>query len=152
MKDGDFVRRTYRSTLWVTAFVLFVLASYGQFWALMPVAAGVALALALLRTLEVLVRGVFTPEKARAAWRRERKGEKQGGPKGALVAVALVKYPLVALLLWAATRFWQERELRAFVGGFILVQAVIALRGVGGCFVNRRGDETNEGTNRGEGE
>ena len=136
-EDGDFVRRTYRSALWVSAFVLFVLASYGQFWALLPVAAGMGLGLALLRTLEWLVRGLFTPERAREA---RRNAAKKGGPKGALVMAALVKYPLVALVLWAVTRFWDPREILAFVGGFVLLQAVIVLRGVGSYLVERMKD------------
>ena len=135
---GDFVRRTYRSTVFVALFVLFVLASYDQFWALLPVTAGVALGLGLLRALEWSVREAFTPERARAARQQQQQNRgRKFGPKAALAAAALVKYPLVALLLWAATRFWNEHEVMASAGGFVLVQTVIALRGMGRFVVDR---------------
>lgn len=133
---GDFVRRTYKTTAVVAAFVLFVLASYNQFWALAPVAGGVLLGLALLRVLEWGVRRAFTPERAREA----RRGTGLGKPKAALVVAALVKYPVVAGLLWTVTRFWSAREVMAFAGGFVLVQTVIALRGMGRFLVERLAD------------
>ena len=135
--DSGFIRRTYRSTAFVTGFVLFALASYGQFWALLPVAGGVALGLVLLWTLEALVRGVFTPERASAA-----RTKRSANPGRALLGAALFKYPLVGLVLWAAARYWNQREVMAFMGGFILVQAVIALRGVGRYMVERREDRS----------
>ncbi len=138
-KNGaDFVARTYRMTIFVAAFVLFVLASYNQFWALAPVACGVLLGLMLLRVLEWGVRRAFTPERAREA--RRARGARLGKPKAALVVAALVKYPVVAGLLWAVTRFWSAREVMAFAGGFVLVQSVIALRGMGRFLVERLAD------------
>ena len=46
---------------------------------------------------------------------------------------ALIKYPLVGLLIWAIVRAWGQDAARmiAFVGGFVLLQVVIALRAVG---------------------
>jgi len=142
--DGaDFLTRTYRVTLFVAAFVLFVLASYNQFWALVPVGGGVLLGLVLLRALEQTVRGVFTPERAREARRSKRLPKS----KAALIVGALVKYPLVAGLLWAVTRVWGEREVMAFAGGFVLVHMVIALRGMGRFLVDRLA-ETNTKSSR----
>jgi hypothetical protein len=132
-QETDFVTRTYRVTLFVAVFVLFVLASYNQFWALAPVGGGVLLGLVLLRALEWAVRGVFTPERAREARRSKRLPK----PKSTLIVAALVKYPLVAALLWAVTRVGDERTVVAFAGGFVLVQTVIALRGMGRFLVER---------------
>lgn len=133
--SANFVRRTYRSTIFVALFVVFVLASYGQFWALLPVAGGVLLGLVLLRALEWSIRGAFTPERARDA---KRSGKAR--PKAALIGAALIKYPVVAGLIFLATRFWNEREIMAFAGGFILLQLVIALRGMGQFVVDRLND------------
>jgi hypothetical protein len=108
-----------------------MLASYGQFWALAPALAGAALALVLLRGMERFVRGVFTPERAA--------GPKNSGGRGsrrALLLFALVKYPLVALLIWAAVRFWDGAQVMALAGGFVLIHAVIGLRAMGRYLVD----------------
>ena len=134
--DTEFVGRTYRSAGFVTGFVLFVLASYGQFAVMAPFAAGALLGAVLLYVMDRMVRALFTPERARAV-----KKTRKGGPERALLGLALVKYPLVALLIWAVTRFWSQQEVLAFAGGFILFHTVIGLRGVGHYFVERL-DET----------
>lgn len=131
---ADFVARTYRVTIFVAVFVLFVLASYNQFWALVPAGGGALLGLVLLRALEWAVRGVFTPERAREA---RRGGKRLSRPKATLIVGALVKYPLVAGMLWVVTRVWDERAVMAFAGGFVLVHTVISLRGMGRFLVDR---------------
>lgn len=140
--ETEFIARTYRSAAFVTGFVLFVLASYGQFWALLPVAAGAALGMVLLRFLEVTVRRTFTRERAADA----RKNRKGSGPGRALLGFALVKYPLVALLIWAVVRVWDAREVMAFTAGFILLQMVIGLRAMGRYMV----DQMNESAAKAE--
>ena len=130
--DTEFVRRTYRSAACVTGFVLFMLASYGQFWAVVPFAGGVLLGGVLLYAMDRMVRALFTPARARVV-----KKTRKGGPERALLGFALVKYPLVALLIWAVTRFWSQPEVMAFAGGFILFHTVIGLRGVGRFLVDR---------------
>jgi uncharacterized membrane protein YqjE len=136
--DEGFVRRTYRSAAWVTAFVLFVLGSYGQFWALLPVLSGALFGTALLYGMEVFVRRTFTAGRAGDA---KKKGS-PAGPGGALLGFALVKYPLVALLIWAVVRIWDLRHVMAFTGGFILIQAVIALRGAGRYLVDHMNENS----------
>ena len=139
--DEGFVRRTYRSVAFVTAFVLFVLASYGQFWALLPTLAGALFGALLLYGMEVFVRGTFTPERAQEA----RKRPTAKGPRRALLGLALVKYPLIALALWAATRAWGEREIVAFAGGFTLIPVVIGLRGAGRLLTDRENKDASRG-------
>ena len=132
MEEG-FVRRTYRSAAIVTAFVLFTLASYGQFWALLPVFAGAALGVALLFLMELFVMRLFTPERAQQA----KKKAPAKGTNRAIIGFALVKYPLVAFLIWTAVHFWETRQVMAFAGGFILLHIVIALRAIGKSLVDK---------------
>lgn len=132
--DEGFIRRTYRSVAYVTAFTLFVLASYGQFWALAPVLAGVLLGTGLLRAWEVFVRRAFTPERAAEA----RENPKRRSAGRTILGFALVKYPLVALVLWAAARFWEQRQVMAFAGGVTLIYGVIALRAAGRALVDQQ--------------
>lgn len=131
--DEGFVQRTYRSAAFVTTFVLFTLAAYAQFWALGPVLAGAALGLGLLYTMDWFVRRTFTVERMEATKKKGR----GAGPGRALLALALVKYPLVGLALWLTVRFWDLHRVMAFAGGFALIQTVIGLRGVGRYVVDR---------------
>lgn len=138
--DIGFVRRTYRSALFVAGFLLFLLASFGQFWALLPVFAGSLLGIGLLYGMEWFVRRTFTADRAakvRPYAKDAKKNLKTSGAGRALFAFALVKYPLVAVLLWVLTRTGTTRDVLAFTGGFILIQFVIALRGIG-CYLTKR--------------
>lgn len=134
-----YVFKTLRSVAFVTAFIVFALASYGQWWAIGPFLGGVALGSGLLFGMDHFIRSAFTPEKAREA---KRTGKNASG--SALVIFTLVKYPLVALLLWAATRIWDLQQLMVFAGGFMLIQAVIALRAVGGHLTGRSSSSSND--------
>ena len=121
-----FLRRIYRGVVVVTGFVLFTLASYRQFWAMPPLLAGAALGLLLLYTFEVFVRRVFTPRRA-----AEAKNNERAGAGRALLGIGLVKYPLVMAVLWAVVRFWDHRQIAAFVGGFLIIQFVIVCLAIG---------------------
>jgi hypothetical protein len=122
-----YIIKTLRSMAVVTAFVLFLLVSYGQWWAIAPVLAGAALAVVLLAGLDGFVRWLFTPERLRGRFAAGKAGA--GGMP--LLAFAAVKYPLVALLLWGLVRAWDIKRLMAFVGGFILLHLVIVSRALG---------------------
>ena len=127
--ERGYVFRTLRSTAYVTVFVILMLAAYGQTRLIAPFVVGVGLASVLLWGLTLFVRGVFTPNRNLSVEEKKKRDKR----KAALVAFALVKYPLVGLLIWAIVRAWGADTARmiAFVGGFILLQAVIALRAVG---------------------
>ena len=148
----NWVPATLKSAAVVTVFVLFMLASYGQMWSLLPVIGGALLAAGLLGVMDWFIRRAFTPERAWAAkrklqqknaeMRRDRlKSSQEGGvsekktrgsAEGAtLLLFALIKYPLVAVLIWALTRALDLRAIMAFTGGFVLIHLVIALRAVG---------------------
>ncbi len=126
--DGKgYVLKTLRSTAVVAVLVALTLASYGLNALIAPFMSGVLLGAVLLWGLDKFVRGVFAPEKVRA--------RKKSGTDGrwALLAFALIKYPLVGVLLWLVVRAWGHETARimAFAGGFILLQVIIALRAVG---------------------
>ena len=125
--NENYVLRTLRSTAIVALIVALTLASYGHAALIAPFSVGVLLAGGLLWGLEKFVRGVFAPEKVRAQKKAGRDG------RGGLLLFALIKYPLVGVLLWVVVRAWGHDMARmmAFVGGFILLQLVIALRAVG---------------------
>jgi hypothetical protein len=150
--DTDFLRRTYRSALIVTAFVLLTLTAYGLYWALWPLIGGAGLSLSLLVAGEAVVRRVFTPERAMA----ERKGRRSGGgaraASGLLLGLALVKYPLVALLVWMVVRWSEMRQVMVFAGGFALIHMVIGLRALSRHLVVDRMQEKKTAAGGGGGE
>lgn len=130
--DHGFLQRTYRSAALVTGFVLVTLVGYAQYWAVWPVAAGALLSLMMLYGLDVLIRGVLTPQRAAQA-----KKVGRAGAGSLFLPVALVKYPLVALVVWAVVRWGELRQVAVFAGGFVLVHAVIGLRAASLLLLNR---------------
>ncbi|MBC8103757.1 MAG: hypothetical protein H7Z41_14375 [Cytophagales bacterium] len=153
-REGQqWVPATLKSGAVVTGLVTTLLAAYGLNWSIGPILGGAALAGGLIGAMGWFVRRAFTPERAWEAKRRmqrerrqEKRGERreaapagEGGQKktqrnraGAmLLGFALIKYPLVAVLIWAVTRAWDLRGVIAFAGGFVLIHLVIALRAVG---------------------
>lgn len=133
--DPGFVHRTLRSAAIVAAIVAAILASYAQFWAIAPLLAGALLGAVLLYGMDRFIRSTFSPERALEA---KKKPRGNGGGR-ALLGFALVKYPLVALAVWAVVRLWgsDTRRIMAFAGGFILIQTVIGLRALGRFLVDR---------------
>ncbi len=122
-----FLRHTLRTASVVGGIVVLVLASAGLFWAIDPYLFGLGLSAVLLWAWERFVRALLNPEAIR-----------QGKDKGAsrrwsIVAFSLIKYPLVALLLYMAVRHWRgdSRHALAFLGGFLTIHIVIGLRAVG---------------------
>lgn len=127
-EGGAYVGKTLQVTLMLASFVTFVLASYGLGWAILPLITGTALASGLLYGWERFIRTAFTPQKVAKA------REKRKDRRWAIVGFALVKYPLVGLLMWFLVRLWDQRQLIAFVSGFILLHVVIVLRAAGSGF------------------
>ena len=147
------VPATLKSGAVVTGFVLVTLAAYGQSWSLVPVLVGAALACVLLRTMDWFIRRAFTPERAWAVklklqkqqiLKKRQQVSKSAGASGAtekktwgnaagtvLMGFALIKYPLVAVLIWALVHAFDLRAIMAFTGGFVLIHLVIALRALG---------------------
>lgn len=121
-RPARYVGATLRSAGVVTCIIALVLAARGDNAALAPFLIGAALGGTLLAAWERFTVLLFTPDAAR---------KKSGSRRWAIVIFALIKYPLVALLIWWATRNWTQIQLMWFVGGFILIQAVIVMRALG---------------------
>ena len=113
-----YIRRTFVATGLVTLFAVALLINYGQTWAVLPLLAGVALAVILLWGWNYFIPAVFSPEKDEKIHRLQR-------VKGRFVLFALVKYPLVGVFLWMLTRLWDARSLAAFAAGFFVVAMIL---------------------------
>lgn len=129
MDERDqYLLKTLRAVAIVAGFAAVTLAAYQQFWAIAPLLAGTALAVVLLLGWDRFIQAVFTPEKARMTQRARR----------AFLLFALVKYPLVAALIWWLSRNWDSARLMVFTGGFLILQAVMVLRGIGRMLTENR--------------
>lgn len=115
---------TLRSTGWLAITIVFLLCGWTQWWALGPFAAGLALATLLLVSLATAVPRIIRPPS-------DEKNRQGPAPKTAILGFALVKYPMVATIIWWIVRTWEMRAVVAFAGGFVCLQLVIAARAIG---------------------
>jgi len=146
--DGsDFVPRTMKTFAVVVAGAVFLLAAIGRFVWIAPFVGGALLGTALLVAWEYVIRRAFTAEQVllargvvSSADGDKTPPKKKFGGKRALLAFALIKYPAVGLLLWWVARHMAQQEIAAFMSGFVLLQIVIGLRGLGAyLFPNKSG-------------
>ena len=106
----------------VVAFVIVnLLIGYKLDWAVLPFVFGVLLGELLWIGNSVVIRKYLTPQKFSESNRQKR----------ALMVFALVKYPLVALIVWASVRLGESRQIMALVAGYLVLQVVIVLRMMG---------------------
>ena len=128
--DSGFIRRTYRSVAVMAAFVLLLLWSYQSIWAILPVSLGVGLALLLLWASKRVIPQVFKAGGADSLLTND--GEKKKNDLNRrlrkILPIVLVKYLSVGVTAFLLVRFWGQREILAFCGGFVLVQANMVMR------------------------
>jgi len=106
----------------VLGFVIInILLGYRLNWAVWPFVTGLVLAEALWVGNSLIIRKYLTPEKI----------NESNAQKRALSVFALVKYPLVALCIWASVRLGDTRQLMSFVAGYLVLQIVVVMRMVG---------------------
>jgi len=98
-----------------------ILLGYRLNWAVWPFVTGLVLAEALWIGNSLIIRKYLTPEKI----------NESNAQKRALSVFALVKYPLVALCIWASVRLGDTRQLMSFVAGYLVLQIVVVMRMVG---------------------
>ncbi len=116
--DAQFVGRIYRTTTWVAAVVLLALVSTGDWKIMVGFLCGVGVALALLKSHEILVPRFLGASHAK-------------GKKWAFtLALVILKYVALFAILWALFAH-EVGNLRAFFGGVVLVQWVIFLKVIG---------------------
>ncbi len=119
-----YLEKTLKWLGYLTLTAVVMLYQWGWHWAIVPLLAGVGLAVVLLLGWSGFVRSL-------AASR---------GPVGSAMTMkarmrflgfALIKYPLVGALIWWLTRIWSANQLAAFVCGFLLLHVVIVTRAIG---------------------
>lgn len=126
----DYLYKTLRSTVIVALCAVSVLVNFGLTWVVTPLLAGLALAVVLLLGWNGFIRWVMTAYRAQLGEGVKKKTRTQSAQKCFFV-FALVKYPLVGLLIWFLTRIWDTKQLAVFTAGFILLQGIMGLRAVG---------------------
>ena len=95
------------------------------------------LGLLLLFLSQRLVALLFVP--AATLWKPDAKKKSGVHPIArTFLTIVLVKYLLVAGLLWTLARMWNEMQLLAFCGGFSLVHLDLLLRAVGRALFTRQ--------------
>jgi hypothetical protein len=98
-----------------------VLVGYKLNWAVWPFVTGVILAEVLWIGNSLIIRKYLTPQKI----------NESNTQKRALSVFALVKYPLVAVCIWASVRLGDTRQLMSFVAGYLVLQIVVVVRMIG---------------------
>ena len=98
-----------------------VLVGYKLDWAVWPFVTGVVLAEALWIGNSLIIRKYLTPQKI----------NESNTQKRALSVFALVKYPLVAVCIWASVRLGDTRQLMSLVAGYLVLQIVVVVRMIG---------------------
>ncbi len=142
--DGrDFVPRTLRVTLAVTAIGAALLGGLGHYGLVLPFIGGSALGAVLLAGFEYVVRRAFDPAvvlaQKQVAAPGTQSGPKKFGGKAAILLFALIKYPAVAFVLWWVVHSLRPAQVVTFMSGFVLLQLIIGLRGLGAFLVPRAG-------------
>ena len=128
----EYVAKTLRATGILVVMMVAVLVNFGLPWAIVPALAGLALAVVLLLGWWAFIRSqvaTYRPEAKKSAVKARQRRR--------FLLLAMVKYPLVGILICWLTRVWSANELAAFVAGFSFLTLVIASRAVGKLLTER---------------
>jgi hypothetical protein len=111
--EQEFIKKSYRSVAlaWIIAMSWCI--AFQKPWIALNITFGTALGTALLITYDRVIRAAFVPGKT--------------GAKRALLKLALVKYPLIGIILYCLVR-WDRFHFLAFCGGIILVHFAIVAK------------------------
>ncbi|MBC8142789.1 MAG: hypothetical protein H7Y38_15300 [Armatimonadetes bacterium] len=137
-RETQFVPQTLRVFGIVVALFAVGLAGTGRIALILPFVGGAALGAVLLAGFEFVVRRVFTPDAVLAS----RRGDAENAPKkfngkAAILLFALIKYPAVAVLIYFVIRTGDTAKIIAFASGFVLLQLIVGLRGLGAFLIPR---------------
>ena len=127
----EYIQKTLRAAGILAACATLCLANFGLPWAILPLLAGLALAVVLLLGWWGFIQSLVQAAQKAVGVGEKEKSQRKMRTTALFLLFALVKYPLVGALIWWLTRIWATRELAAFVIGFLLLHAAIALRAVG---------------------
>ena len=118
--DINFIKRVYRTSTAVWLFILLICAVLKLLQAAIGITIGFGISIGSLMLLERLVIALFTPEATKESQRTVRK----------LLIFAIIKYAIIAVLLWASLRLlWASPAGLAI--GIGLPYAVIFLKAIG---------------------
>lgn len=125
----DVIRKSYRSVLiaWVTAMSWCI--ALQKPWIGLSITLGTLLGTAILASFDFIVRKAFVPGANR--------------PNKALIKMALLKYPVVAFMLYWLVR-WDKINLLAFCGGIVLVHFAMLSKVIGMSLVERREEQRSQ--------
>lgn len=117
--DETFIKRTYRTSIFVWGFVALVLLSFMQLWAVAGWSLGSVVSMGVLWSLEHIIRKAFVPGNLKA--------QSELG-KFSLMKIG-VGLPILLIAVWAAKH--SAPFIFAFCAGIVLTQAVIFLKVLG---------------------
>lgn len=129
--NNDLVRKIYPSIGWAWAIAMTWCLVLQKPWIALSITFGTILGTAVLASFDIVVRKVIVP-----------------GAKGAnkpLLALALIKYPLMGLYVYLIIR-WGKIDMLAFCGGVTLVY-IAMLAKVAGIRMMERRKEKSAGNN-----
>lgn len=143
--DDGFLRRTYRSSCILVGFIILYIWAHGFTWAVLPMFLGAAISLGLLYINEVGFGSLIAPfaSDAEGASAKEKKWL-LSRRLGKLSWIVLVKYVLVAVVVWLLMRQWTLPQVAAFAGGFCLVHINIVLRVISRLLIARMNESSKE--------
>jgi hypothetical protein len=130
MKDA-YIEKTLKWVGYLALLTVALLYQWGLHWAIVPTLAGVGLAVVLLLGWSGFVRSL-------AAARGSAGSAMTMRARLRFLGFALIKYPLVGVLIWWLTRIWTANQLAAFVGGFLLLHVVLVARAVGSLLTEKQ--------------
>jgi hypothetical protein len=119
-----YVLHTLRATAVLAIIAIGLCWRYAQIWAILPFLTGLAMAIILFAGWYLVISQNVTPKALK-------KNNGMQGRKVVLFLFALIKYPLVTVLLWFVVHNGGTREVLVFIGGFLFLQMVMVLRAVG---------------------
>jgi hypothetical protein len=114
--DQDFIKKVYRSIVYAWAVAMCWALAFQKPWIALSITMGTVIGTALLASCEHIVRRVIVSDAVR--------------PRRALLKFALLKYPLIGIILYVSVR-WDRVNLPAFCGGIVLVHAAIIAKMIG---------------------
>ncbi|MCL5104733.1 MAG: hypothetical protein M1133_11560 [Armatimonadetes bacterium] len=123
--DKAFIKQVYRTSAFIWAFGVVVCLRLGRYDAAIGWTLGSAISMAVLRSLEVVVRASFVPGNERA--------------RGALAKFSIAKLLVVTVLLSGVVLLGGKNFtlIMGFVVGLVLTQAVIFLKVLGVLIIER---------------
>ena len=125
--DNNLVRKIYPSIVWAWAIAMTWCLMLQKPWIALSITFGVILGAAVLVSYDIVIRTAFVP------------GAKRPGKS--LLALALIKYPLMGLYVYLLVK-WGRIDMLAFCGGVTLVYIAMLAKVAGIRMMERRNEKS----------